>query len=422
MYVSEGTTTAIHRHRLWLLSLATGVVGGVVGAIYLGLLHLAQRLLGPGAWSDGAHIVVLVSVGIVITVLTKVLGSPGDVELLVDNIHVLGGNDDTRGLRSLIPISLLGIGAGSTLGPEAPLVQTTGTLGTWLGRRAGATTDEVRVVTITGMAAGFSVLFGAPLGAAFFALEILHRRGLEYYEALMPSMVGALCGYAMSIELQRAGVRPVWDLGHAASLHPVDLLWALGIGVAGAALTYVFSWTSVGAGGVIRRLPFWSRPALGGLMLGLAALITPYALTNGEIDIQHLVHAPLVVKTLVLAVVAKFVLSAVLGSFGWRGGFIIPLFFVGYGLGELVHHLVPGTNRIALIAAFMVAINVGVTKTPVGTTLVVTEMAGLAILPSTIIAAVTTMLLTSGQGLLHSQRPRGGPTDIPERSSTWPTT
>ena len=84
--------------------------------------------------------------------------------------------------------------------------------------------------------------------------------------------------------------------------------------------------------------------------------------------------------------------------------------------------MVPGTNRVALIAAFMVAINVGVTKTPVGTTLVVSEMAGLVNLPSTIIAAVTTMLLTSGQGLLHSQRRRGGAIDIPERSSTWPTT
>jgi H+/Cl- antiporter ClcA len=418
MRVSDSTTTTSHRHRVWLLALGTGVLGGVVGTAYLGLLHLSQRLLGPGAWSDGAHVVVLVSVGVVITILTKVLGSPGDVELLVDNIHVLGGNDDTRSLRSLIPVSLLGIGAGSTLGPEAPLVQTTGTLGTWLGRRAGATTDEVRVVTITGMAAGFAVLFGAPLGAAFFALEILHRRGLEYYEALLPALVGSLCGYAMSIELQRVGLRPVWDLGHASALHPVDLLWALGIGVAGAALTYVFTWTSVGVGGVIRNLPFWSRPALGGLLLGVAALITPYALTNGEAQIEHLVHAPLMVRTLLIAVVAKFLLSAVLGSFGWRGGFIIPLFFVGYGLGELLHHAVPGTNRVVLIAAFMVAINVGVTKTPVGTTLVVTEMAGLALLPSTIIAAVTTLLLTSGAGLLHSQRQRGGASEIPARSST----
>ncbi len=422
MVVSSGVSHVIHRHRLWLLALLAGAMGGCVGAAYLGLLHLAQRLLGPSAWSDGAHFVVLVAVGVVITILTKVLGSPGDVELLVDNIHVLGGNDDTRSLRSLIPISLLGIGAGSTLGPEAPLVQTTGTLGTWLSRRAGATTDEVRVITITGMAAGFAVLFGAPLGAAFFALEILHRRGLEYYEALMPALVGSLCGYALSIELQRAGLRPVWALGHATALHPVDLLWALGIGVAGAALTYVFTWTSVGVGGVIRRLPFWSRPALGGAMLGLAALVTPYALTNGETQINHLVHAPFMVKTLVLAVIAKFVLSAVLGSFGWRGGFIIPLFFVGYGLGELLHHAVPGTNRLALIAAFMVAINVGVTKTPVGTTLVVTEMAGIALFPTTVVAAVTTLLLTSGQGLLHTQRQRNGSPEIQEKKTPWPTT
>jgi H+/Cl- antiporter ClcA len=58
------------------------------------------------------------------------------VELLVDNIHVMGGTDDMRSLRSLVPVSLLCVGAGGALGPEAPLVQTTGSLGSWFGRRA----------------------------------------------------------------------------------------------------------------------------------------------------------------------------------------------------------------------------------------------------------------------------------------------
>jgi H+/Cl- antiporter ClcA len=139
-------------------------------------------------------------------VLTRVLGPSGNVELLVDNIHVLGGADDTRRLRSLIPTSLLCVGAGGAMGPEAPLVQTTGTLGTWVARRTGRAPSDVRVLTITGMAAGFTVLFGAPLGAALFALEILHRRGLQYYEALLPAIVGSLCGYGVYIALSGAGI------------------------------------------------------------------------------------------------------------------------------------------------------------------------------------------------------------------------
>ena len=66
------------------------------------------------------------------------------------------------------------------------------------------------MVAITGMAAGFTVLFGAPLGSALFALEILHRRGMEYYEALLPSLVGALVGYGVAAPHRASGLEPVW--------------------------------------------------------------------------------------------------------------------------------------------------------------------------------------------------------------------
>jgi H+/Cl- antiporter ClcA len=54
----------------------------------------------------------------------------------------------------------------------------------------------------------------------------------------------------------------------------------------------------------------------------------------------------------------------------------------------------------------MVAANVGVTKTPIGSTLVVTEMAGMALLPTALIAAVVSLLLTSSVSLIETQRRR----------------
>src|ERR1044072_81212 len=138
------------------------------------MLNLLERLLWPTHWDDIPHLFVLAGVGLTVGILTRLLGNPGDVELLVNNIHVLGGAEDIRDLRSLIPTSLLCISSGGAMGPEAPLVQTTGTLGSWIARRAQLVVRESRVLTIAGMAAGFSVLFGAPFGAAVFALEILH--------------------------------------------------------------------------------------------------------------------------------------------------------------------------------------------------------------------------------------------------------
>ena len=73
-------------------------------------------------------------------------------------------------------------------------------------------------------------------------------------------------------------------------------------------------------------------------------------------------------------------------SSGWPGGFIIPLFFIGATLGQLTHHAFAAAPVGVVCAALMVAANVGVTKTMLGSTLVVTEMGGLRLLPTTLIA------------------------------------
>jgi H+/Cl- antiporter ClcA len=114
-----------------------------------------------------------------------------------------------------------------------------------------------------------------------------------------------------------------------------------------------------------------------------------------------------------LAALAKLVASSVTLASGWKGGFIIPLFFMGACLGRAGHIVFPHSNEAVLIAALMVACNVGVTKTPIGSVLVVTEMAGLTLFPATLIAAVVALVLTSGVGLIDSQRRRTNalPTD-----------
>lgn len=112
-----------------------GAVGGLVGGAYLGVLALVSRMLGPESWAPAAHLVVLVSVGGLVAVGGRWLGERVSMELLVDHIHVRGGPEGMAGLRSLVPTSLVCIGVGGALGPEAPLVTTTGTLGSWIGGR-----------------------------------------------------------------------------------------------------------------------------------------------------------------------------------------------------------------------------------------------------------------------------------------------
>ncbi|MBI2710653.1 MAG: chloride channel protein [Actinobacteria bacterium] len=396
----------IRDRRYAALVVGTGFAGGLVGAAYLGLLRVVDRLLGPDAWAALPHLVVLAAVGLAVAGITRLLGNPPNVELLVANIHVLGGSKDVRSLRSLLPISLVCVGSGGALGPEAPLVQTTGSLGTAIAQRAKLPRSQVRVITISGMAAGFTVLFGAPIGAALFALEILHRRGLQYYEALVPSLVGAVCGQAVYVLVTGAGLQPVFRLPAAGDLRALDLAWAGAAGVIGAAVAWTFTYLSRALQRAARVLPDTVRPVVGGATLGLLALWTPYALTNGERQVDQIVAAKVTVAALLVAVVGKLLGTTVTMAAGWRGGFIIPLFFIGATLGVLVHRLAPGADQAALIAGLMVACNVGVTKTPLGSTLVVSEMAGLALLPTTLIAALVSLVLTSPVALIHTQRQR----------------
>ena len=392
--------------RLSVLVATAGVAGGVIGAAYLGLLRLTDHLIGPTHWQDVPHLFILVGAGVVIAALTRWLGNPPNVELLVDNIHLSGGSDDIRSLRSLIPISLVCVGAGGGLGPEAPLVQATGSTGSWLAARAGLGADELRIVTLTGMAAGFTVLFGAPVGSAVFALEILHRRGLEYYEALVPALGGSLFGYVVYVLLTRSGFHPVFSFPAPGALRAVDFAWAVGCGLAGAVVAWAFSYGSRTLGRLSHRLPALARPVAGGLALGLLALASPYALTNGELQIDHVTAVRMSALALAGAALAKLIGTSVTMAAEWRGGFIIPLFFVGACLGTAAHVTFGGSNQWVLVTALMVACNVGVTKTALGSTLVVAEMAGMAVLPTTLVAALVALLLTSQVDLIHTQRER----------------
>ena len=393
--------------RVLRLCVAVGMLSGLAAAVFIAALQTLTSVIGPGAWSPVTQIAVLAGAGGLISLLIMLLGNPGDVELLVDNIHVSGGRSDIRDLRSLLPVALVGIAAGSAIGPEAPLVQTTGSIGSWIALRLRMDRRELRLLTISGMAAGFTVLLGAPIGSSFFALEILHRRGLEYYEALMPALLGSLTGFAVYAAMTGLGLQPYLRLPAPHALGMADFAVGLGAGVAGTVIAIAFTYLVTVLKAVQRRIPVPVRPILGGAALGCLALISPYALTFGEEQINHLVAAPLPIAALLTAGAVKLVASATVVTSGWRGGFIIPLFFVGATVG-LAAADVLGIDPIVAVTATMAAASVGVTKTPLGSTLVVSEIAGLALLPPVLVSSIVALLLTSRVGLIHTQRHREG--------------
>jgi H+/Cl- antiporter ClcA len=223
---------------------------------------------------------------------------------------------------------------------------------------------------------------------------------------LLPAILGALSGYACYVVVTGADLVPIWHIPGVDKLHAVDLLWAVGAGVAGALIAVAFTYLTLGLRWVLAAVPLAGRAVIGGLGLALLAIWSPYALTFGEVQTGHVLTTRLGASVLAVAVVAKLLGTSLTVSSGWPGGFIIPLFFIGATLGVLTHHMFAAAPVGVLCAALMVAANVGVTKTLLGSTLIVTEMGGLHLLPTTLIAATIAFMLTSEVGLIHTQRER----------------
>ncbi len=203
-----------------------------------------------------------------------------------------------------------------------------------------------------------------------------------------------------------AGPESGQDLSPITGTRPTDFAWAalgVAIGVAIAGLFVVLV-------GALRRavgvLPVWLRPMLGGLVLGGLGWLSPYALTFGEFQLDPLLGAQAGAGGLLVGGLAKLAGTSETVAAGWRGGFIIPLLFMGAALGATAADIIPGAPVTVLVVAAMVAANVGVTNTALGTAVVVTEMAGLHLLPTTLFASVLALALSPRFSLIGSQRPR----------------
>lgn len=414
---------------LW--AVVVGVVGGLLALAYYflltGLMHFVWSTLGGMEWLKlspvpGFYPFILLastSGGFLVGLALKRLGTPGEIAAVVDNIHLERGRLDYRQTPSMVTASLISITAGGSAGPEAPLVQIIGSFGSWLGDSLKLQGHLVRILTLCGMSTALGAFFGAPLGGALFALEIPHRRGLEYYEALIPSVLSALIGFAVfkSVLGYDGAIYHLPRLAdHELSL--VTVFYGLVLGLFGGLVALVFTWQFTAIGHFAHRLAAHKvkLATLGGLLVGLLAQVAPLTLFWGEYQIEGVIlHSetvvrdhgvPLAIGLLgLIAILKMLAISCTLHS-GFRGGFIFPLFFIGATLGLAVSLAFPQVPLAVAVLCLMAAVNVAVTKTPISTTVILTSLSGTSMLPVIVTASFASFLLTTRLSLIHSQRPR----------------
>lgn len=415
------TTNELSYQQFVLLAAIIGIAGGLVATIYYYALEASLdviwqsipefiKLNFASEFLAKNYVWIATTIGGFFVGLTLYfMGLPGEVAFVVDKVHD-PGHIGIHQTPAMIIASLFSIAFGGSAGPEAPLVQVNGSFGGWLGQKLKLTTKTIRVMTFCGMSAALGAFFGAPLGGALFALEIPHRRGLEYYEALIPAVLSAIlsfCVFRLNTGLTIGGI---YHFTAIPKLSLINLAEGVLLGAFGAfiALIFVLLFRSIGhlSEYVAHRKILLAT--LGGLSIGVIAYFFPQTLFFGEKEIETIVEtgATFGVMMLVAIAAAKMLaISCTLHS-GFRGGFIFPLFYIGAAIGLAIALAFPQIHPTIAMVCLMAAVNVAVTKTPISTSVILSVLSDTAMLPVIVIASFVSFLLTTQLSLIQTQRSR----------------
>ncbi|MDX1753718.1 MAG: chloride channel protein [Salinimicrobium sediminis] len=390
--------------RMFLLWAVLGLLGGLIAGIYWIVLEFLIHWYG--GFTGWLVIPVMAISGLLAGLVIHFIGDPGEIHLIVNNIRFNKGKLDPKNNPSMIISSLLCVASGGSLGPEAPLVQVTGSTGTWLGKIFRLKGEELRSLSIAGMASGFTALFGAPLGGSLFSLEILHHKhAVEYYKAIIPALVASSFSYLVFALIVHLGLGPVWDLSSYEYSGVFDFSYAVLFAMVGAMCGWIFIYCTKWLKAVFekRPLPIYLKTLIGGILLGIIAYYLPVTRYFGHHMINDLLAADFTIELLFAILAFKILAIAITVTSGWRGGFIIPLFFVGATLGFIIHELVPGVNLSLAIVSCMAAINACVTRTPMSTTILLATLTGFGHFIPILFASLTGYFLAPRLPFISSQ-------------------
>ncbi len=290
-------------------------------------------------------------------------------------------------VRARVPVlktiaSAITIGSGGAAGREGPTAQIAAGFGSVLGTVMRLPADERRYLVLVGMAAGLSAVFKSPLGTAIFAVEILYREMAFEGAALVYTLIGAATAYAVIGSF--TGWTPLFALPAPLDFTGVrELGWFAILGVVAGLVATLIPWVFYRMRDWFRALPVPNhvKPAIGGLLMGVLAMLLPQLLGGGYGFMQLAIDGKLALWLMVLLAFGKIVAMSFTISSGGSGGVFGPTLFVGSMLGgalaaTLSRITTAGPSPEALAVVGMAAIFAGAARVPLATLIMVAEMTG----------------------------------------------
>ena len=399
---TKAIRTALRRWGLYVRTFikwtaAAAVIGaacGLVGTLFHFGVHEVTAFRGTHPWV----LYLLPLAGLVIVGFYKLTGTDGlGTDDIIDAVHQ----------GKLLPILLLPaifFGTilthlcGGSAGREGAALQMGGTIGQYLGRHFQLDDRDLRVATLAGMAAFFSALFGTPLAATVFAIMVISI-GVIYHVALYPSLLAALVAYGVSIYL---GVEPT-RFAVSVPEQTVGMFVRVALlGVLCALVSILFCQVMHGAGHLMKRIRNpWLRVVCGGAAIIVLTLIfgTDYNGAGMEIVTAAVEQGTVAVPW---AFLLKLIFTAITLAAGFKGGEVVPSFFVGATFGCAAAPLL-GLPAGFGAAVGLAAVFCGVTNCPLASTLLAVELFGAEGMLYFALACCLSYMLSGYQGLYSSQ-------------------
>ena len=288
---------------------------------------------------------------------------------------------------------------GGSAGREGAALQLGGSIASSFGRIFQLNEREGRIMTMCGMAGAFSAIFGTPLAATIFTLEVVDVGSMQY-AALLPCLLSALLGVFISGQM---GLAPeAFALQAGADATPLNLVRVIVLGALLAALSIFFCELLHAAPKLYKKfLPnAYLRVAAGGvLIIALTKLLgtTDYNGTGAAV-----IEAAIDGEAVPYAFLLKMLFTALTLGAGFKGGEIVPIFFTGATFGCVAAPLLGLPPQLGA-ALGMVALFCGCTNSPLASICLAIEVFGGQCISLFALACAVSYMLSSYFSLYREQ-------------------
>src|SRR5262245_45107064 len=384
-------------HRVFAVALIAGALCGLSAvSFHLAIIGLESRLIERSLHAQGRTwiwlTILIPTIGSLICGVVLQYAVPGARGSGIPQVKVAyavkGGRVPLTEAAGKFLVGALQIGSGASLGREGPTVQICAGVASTLGRAAALSRENLRRLLPVGAAAGIAAAFNAPIAAVTFTIEEVVG---DLDQAVLAWIVVA-AAVAAAVERSILGEHPVFTVAKNYGLtHASSLVSYAALGLAAAIVSLVFTDSLLGLRKhvqILRLLPVWARPAIGGLVTGLLAALALGWLNvsgitgGGYATLSDALSGSLTIRVLLVLCVLKLIATVFSYSSGGAGGIFAPALFIGGMLGgvfgyidkAILHHTSADVGAFALVG--MGAVFAGIIRAPITSVLIIFEMTG----------------------------------------------